>query len=132
MLLGLVGTVIAPTGVWGHIVNWLELLGVIVPPIGAVLIVHRLLGRGREGTAAEFRPTAFAAWLIGAVAAAVAHYELRRLLTPRATISNAAPHHPATERRSPRTNTDSRAAVSGSSRAAIAAKTGAAVRNPRK
>lgn len=74
--LGLIGTVVALTGVWAHIVNWLVLLGVVVPPIGAVLIVDYVLTRRREPERARVRPIAFAAWGIGAVAAGLAHYHL--------------------------------------------------------
>ncbi|WP_433672695.1 purine-cytosine permease family protein [Nocardia sp. CA-136227] len=74
--LGLIGTVVALTGVWTHIVNWLVLLGVVVPPIGAVLIVDHLLARRREVARAGVRPIAFAAWGIGAVAAWLAHDHL--------------------------------------------------------
>ncbi|MFE3259048.1 cytosine permease [Nocardia sp. NPDC059091] len=74
--LGLIGTVVALTGIWAHIVNWLVLLGVVVPPIGAVLIVDHLLARRRTVAGAPVRPVAFAAWGIGAVAAGIAHYQL--------------------------------------------------------
>ncbi|WP_327144161.1 purine-cytosine permease family protein [Nocardia sp. NBC_01327] len=77
VLLGTVGSFVALTGIWSHIVNWLQLLGVIVPPIGAVLIVGQLLSkRARPLVIAGVQPIAFAAWAIGALAAAVAHYQL--------------------------------------------------------
>ncbi|MET9487690.1 cytosine permease [Nocardia sp. NPDC006630] len=77
VLLGAVGSFVALTGIWSHIVNWLQLLGVIVPPIGAVLIVGQLLSkRVRPLVVAGVQPIAFAAWAIGALAAAVAHYQL--------------------------------------------------------
>ncbi|MGW4249715.1 purine-cytosine permease family protein, partial [Nocardia sp. NPDC004722] len=74
--LGLIGTVLALTGVWAHITNWLVLLGVVVPPIGAVLIVDHLLAGRRIAATAPVRPIAFAAWGLGAIAAAIAHYHL--------------------------------------------------------
>ncbi|WP_051178762.1 purine-cytosine permease family protein [Nocardia concava] len=74
--LGALGTVVALTGVWAHITNWLVLLGVVVPPIGAVLIVDYVLARSRGAVPAPVRPVAFAAWGIGAVAAGLAHYHL--------------------------------------------------------
>ncbi|RMI35493.1 purine-cytosine permease family protein [Nocardia stercoris] len=77
LLLGAVGTFVALTGIWSHIVNWLELLGVIVPPIGAVLIIGQLLSeRTKPLVVAGVAPIAFAAWAIGALAAAIAHYHL--------------------------------------------------------
>ncbi|MCU1645123.1 MAG: cytosine permease [Nocardia sp.] len=77
VLLGTVGAFVALTGIWSHIVNWLQLLGVIVPPIGAVLIVGQVLSkRVKPLVVAGVQPIAFAAWAIGALAAAIAHYQL--------------------------------------------------------
>lgn len=77
VVLGAAGAFVALTGIWSHIVNWLQLLGVIVPPIGAVLIVGNVLAkRAKPLIVAGVQPIAFAAWTIGALAAAVAHYQL--------------------------------------------------------
>ncbi|WP_326656739.1 purine-cytosine permease family protein [Streptomyces sp. NBC_00385] len=46
--LGVLGSVIALTGVWSSIVSWLQLLGILVPPIGAVLIVQHAADRFRR------------------------------------------------------------------------------------
>ncbi|MGC4990072.1 purine-cytosine permease family protein [Nocardia salmonicida] len=77
LALGGVGTIIALTGVWSRIVDWLMLLGVFVPPIGAVLLADHLL-RNRRGYSAlvDIRWSAFAAWALGATAAGIAHYRL--------------------------------------------------------
>jgi cytosine permease len=75
LVLGVIGVVLAVLGVWSLFVNWLVFLGVIVPPLGAVLIgdqivlARRLPGRQEQ----RFRPTAFIAWGIGAAAALVVH-----------------------------------------------------------
>jgi len=75
LVLGVVGVVLAVIGVWSFFVSWLSILGVIVPPLGAVLIgdqivlAKRLTGR----TERRFRPTAFIAWAIGAAAALLVH-----------------------------------------------------------
>jgi cytosine permease len=63
-------------GVWTLFADWLNILGVFVPPIGAVLITDQVLLRRRteHRAIATFRPTAFAAWAIGAVVAAVVHF----------------------------------------------------------
>ncbi|WP_329371676.1 cytosine permease [Streptomyces sp. NBC_00669] len=59
VLLGAAGAALALTGVWTSIVSWLQLLGILVPPIGAVLIVHQFLGRRAEnGEAAGSATTA--------------------------------------------------------------------------
>ncbi|MQY31953.1 purine-cytosine permease family protein [Nocardia aurantia] len=72
--LGIVGSVIAVTGVWDKFLDWLNLLGIFVPPIGAVLIIDQLVLRRRTGGAAAYRYTAFAAWALGAAAATTSHY----------------------------------------------------------
>ncbi|WP_405014770.1 purine-cytosine permease family protein [Kitasatospora sp. NBC_01539] len=75
LVLGAVGLAVALTGVWSSIVEWLSLLGIVVPPIGAVLIADHLMPRWRAaGRPAEaFRVSALAAWGAGAGAAALVH-----------------------------------------------------------
>ncbi|WP_329226001.1 MULTISPECIES: cytosine permease [unclassified Streptomyces] len=76
--LSVLGLVAAMTGVWSLFLDWLNLLGIFVPPIGAVLITDQLFLRrrtaGREARA--YRPGALVAWGAGAGAATVAHYLL--------------------------------------------------------
>ena len=76
LVLGLVGLVVAVLGAWSHFVSWLVLLGVVVPPIGAVLIADQIfLARRHVGRPEQkLRATAFIAWAIGAGAALIAHY----------------------------------------------------------
>jgi cytosine permease len=75
LVLGLIGVVIALLGAWSYFVNWLAFLGVIVPPLGAVLIADQiLLAKRLPGrTERKFRLTAFLAWAIGAAAALFVH-----------------------------------------------------------
>ncbi|MFJ9819660.1 purine-cytosine permease family protein [Streptomyces sp. NPDC101151] len=81
LLLGTVGALLAVAGVWSHFEEWLNLLGVIVPPIGTILIVDQLRStlwitpRNVDASArsAAWRPAAFAAWAAGAAGALVAH-----------------------------------------------------------
>jgi cytosine permease len=77
LLLGLVGVAVALAGVWSHFLSWLVILSVFVPPIGAVLIADQVLLRGaaESRVVGAVRPTAFAAWAIGAGFAALVHYE---------------------------------------------------------
>jgi cytosine permease len=72
--LGIVGLIVAATGVWAYFLDWLNLLGIFVPPIGAVLIVDQLILRRTSLTALAYRPTAFAAWILGSAAATASHY----------------------------------------------------------
>lgn len=75
VLLGAVGVLLAVLGVWSHFEQWLTLLGVVVPPIGTVLILDQLVlpryGMGvRES---DVRWESFGAWGAGAVSALAAH-----------------------------------------------------------
>ncbi len=76
VVLGAIGTAAALAGVWDLLLDWLNLLGVFVPPIGAVILADYAMRRSvvpRE--AAGVRWTAFAAWAVGAVVAGVVHYQ---------------------------------------------------------
>jgi cytosine permease len=77
LLLGVVGVGIALAGVWSHFLSWLVILSVFVPPIGAVLIADQVLLRGaaESRVVGAVRPTAFAAWAIGAGFAGLVHYQ---------------------------------------------------------
>ncbi|WP_084505789.1 purine-cytosine permease family protein [Nocardia harenae] len=72
VVLGAIGVLLAVAGVWSHFETWLNLLGVIVPPIGIVLILDQLVLR-RAARETAWRREAFAAWAIGAAAALAAH-----------------------------------------------------------
>lgn len=63
---GVVGIVIAAGNVWAYFINWLTLLGIVVPPIGAVILVDQYLARPNAATDADWRPSAFCGWLAGA------------------------------------------------------------------
>lgn len=82
VVLGVVGVVLAVAGIWTHFETWLNLLGIIVPPIGAVLIIDQLVLARRRSLATtsepptaqpRWRPSAFLAWIIGASAALATH-----------------------------------------------------------
>lgn len=76
LVLGVVGTLAAIAGVWSLFLDWLNVLGVFVPPIGAVVIMDQLVMRTPEADrqTQPVRWTAFAAWGVGAVAAGWIHY----------------------------------------------------------
>ncbi|APA84887.1 cytosine permease [Paraburkholderia sprentiae WSM5005] len=69
VILAAIGIAVATTNVWALFIPWLSLLGIIVPPIGAIVIVDLYLARPRAGIDREWRAQAFAAWAIGSVAA---------------------------------------------------------------
>ncbi|MBO1332768.1 cytosine permease [Streptomyces sp. VRA16 Mangrove soil] len=98
--LGVLGLLFALTGVWGHFVDWLNLLGVFVPPIGAVLITDQYLRRrGRTGEARDVRWSALGAWAAGALVAGLAHYLLPGSVDPLFGIVVAAAVYAAAGRR---------------------------------
>ncbi|MGW3622597.1 cytosine permease [Streptomyces sp. NPDC000880] len=76
LILGVIGVIAAVAGVWTLFAAWLNLLGIFVPPIGAVIIVDQLVMRRRtaDREVTAFRPTAFVGWAAGAVAAVLIHY----------------------------------------------------------
>lgn len=84
---GTIGIIIAMTGVWSQFVNWLTLLGVVVPPIGAVILAdHFLHGKRRAGRDAfdlvdipDFRLTPLIAGGVGAAAALWSNYAAPQL-----------------------------------------------------
>jgi cytosine permease len=72
LVLGTLGLVAALAGVWSHFAAWLNLLGIFVPPIGAVLILDQLRPRAARAVTA-WRAAPFAAWAIGSLAAFAVH-----------------------------------------------------------
>jgi len=76
IVLGLLGGILAVAGVWSLFLDWLNLLGIFVPPIGAIIIVDQILVRHYSDTQAvpDFRGSAFLAWFAAAVIASLVHY----------------------------------------------------------
>ncbi|MGW6159599.1 cytosine permease, partial [Streptomyces sp. NPDC055144] len=72
------GLAAALTGVWSLFLDWLNLLGIFVPPIGAVLITDQVFLRRRTAgrPSRPYRGSALVAWAAGAGAATLAHYLL--------------------------------------------------------
>jgi cytosine permease len=72
VILGVIGIAIAAGNVWAFFIEWLSLLGILVPPIGAIILVDQYLMRGEGvggGTTEDWRPTAFLAWAAGSIVA---------------------------------------------------------------
>jgi cytosine permease len=67
--LAAVGIVIAAANVWALFIPWLSLLGILVPPIGAVMIADLYYVRPSAAIAADWRPKAFIAWGVGSLVA---------------------------------------------------------------
>jgi cytosine permease len=80
VVLGVIGVVLAVAGIWTYFEQWLNLLGVVVPPIGTVLILDllvlpRVLGARAPGTStpSAWRAAPFVAWAVGSIAALATH-----------------------------------------------------------
>jgi len=69
VILGVIGIVVAAGNVWAFFIQWLSLLGILVPPIGAVILVDQYLIRPNAQIEADWRPDAFFAWAIGSACA---------------------------------------------------------------
>lgn len=76
IILGVLGMIAALAGVWSHFLDWLNVLGIFVPPIGAVIITDQLiLRRGASHGQKPIRVSAFAGYALGAIAAGIVHYQ---------------------------------------------------------
>jgi cytosine permease len=74
VVLGLLGLVAALAGVWSYFSEWLNLLGIFVPPIGAILIVDQVLRRRAEARPVRpWRAAPFVAWAIASIGAYAVH-----------------------------------------------------------
>jgi cytosine permease len=70
LIIGIVGLIVAVSGIYNHFFNWLVLLGVIIPPIGAIMIMDRLVLRKNDSAnLVNWRPMAFVVWILSSVIA---------------------------------------------------------------
>ena len=69
VVLGVIGIVIAAGHVWAFFIQWLSLLGILVPPIGAIILVDQYVVRPSAEVTHEWRSSAFIAWAIGSATA---------------------------------------------------------------
>jgi cytosine permease len=67
--LAIVGILIAAANVWALFIPWLSLLGILVPPIGAVMIVDLYFVRPGAAIESDWRGSAFVAWIAGSLVA---------------------------------------------------------------
>jgi len=81
VLLAVVGIVVAAANVWALFIPWLSLLGILVPPIGAVIIVDLFYLRPSAEIEVDWRPKAFVAWAVGSVAAFIVEHYAPQLST---------------------------------------------------
>ena len=67
--LAVVGIFIAAANVWALFIPWLTVLGILVPPIGAVVLADLFFVRPGAVIDANWRPRAFIAWIVGSLIA---------------------------------------------------------------
>ncbi|MGH8430014.1 MAG: purine-cytosine permease family protein [Solimonas sp.] len=71
VILGAIGIAVAAGNVWAFFIEWLSLLGILVPPIGAIILVDQYMLRPNSEIDEDWRPTAFWAWGAGSLVALV-------------------------------------------------------------
>ena len=69
VILAVAGIIIAAANVWALFIPWLSLLGILVPPIGAVMIADLYFVRPQAQIDTDWRPKAFIAWGVGSAVA---------------------------------------------------------------
>ncbi len=69
VILAVVGIAIAAANVWALFIPWLSLLGILVPPIGAIIIVDLYFVRPGAEIDSDWRAKPFIAWAIGSITA---------------------------------------------------------------
>lgn len=82
VIFGIIGTLIAMTNAWKYFINWLLFLGIIVPPIGAVILADHFLSSSRHAGRDPFdlsgisviRYTPFISWACGSLVALWLNY----------------------------------------------------------
>ena len=82
IVLGVIGIMVAAGNVWAFFIQWLSLLGILVPPIGAIILVDQYLCGSNVGSSSDWRPRAFIAWMAGSVVAFLCE-SMRRNTQPR-------------------------------------------------
>lgn len=81
VILGAIGIAIAAGNVWAFFIQWLSLLGILVPPIGTIILVDLLVFRKTAQIDVDWRPTAFLAWAIGSGVAIFVEFQAPGLST---------------------------------------------------
>jgi cytosine permease len=79
VVLGVIGIVAAVAGIWSYFATWLNILGVLVPPIGIIIILDQVVFAGRRSAARSLYWKPFAAWAIGAAVALLTHFQAPQL-----------------------------------------------------
>lgn len=81
VVLGVIGIVVAATNVWAFFIEWLSLLGILVPPIGAIILMDQFFVRKNSEIDADWRATAFLAWAAGSIVAFIVEWYMPQFST---------------------------------------------------
>ena len=68
IILGAIGIIVAATNIWSYFIEWLTILGILVPPIGGIILVDQYLLKGDLNRLSDWRGTAFISWAAGSLA----------------------------------------------------------------
>lgn len=75
IVLGIVGIIAALSGIWNAFQSWLELLGLIVPPIATIIIIDQLILRKNQSLGSEsWKLLPFVAWGMAALVALLVNF----------------------------------------------------------
>ena len=81
VVLGILGIVIAAGNVWAFFIQWLSLLGIVVPPIGMILLVEAYVFKNAVVGEKEWRSTPFLSWAVGAAVGFIVEFYVPQLST---------------------------------------------------
>src|SRR5258705_4454106 len=81
VILGAIGIAVAAGNVWAFFIQWLSLLGILVPPIGAIILVDQYVFRPNAQIEADWRPCPFIALGIGSGCAFIVEASIPHLST---------------------------------------------------
>ncbi len=81
VVLGLIGIAVAAGNIWAFFIQWLSLLGILVPPIGAIIIIDQYVTRPGSVVNSDWRKDAFIAWGCGSVVAFIVEFYASQLST---------------------------------------------------
>lgn len=74
IVLGAIGIVVAAGNIWAFFIEWLSLLGILVPPIGAIILIDQYVTRKNSVTTVDWRAPAFIAWAAGSAVALLVEF----------------------------------------------------------
>ncbi len=74
IILGAIGILVAAGNIWAFFIEWLSLLGILVPPIGAIILVDQYVARKNSVTTVDWRAPAFIAWAAGSAVALLVEF----------------------------------------------------------